>query len=281
MREYPVFVPYQGEHVAAIVTVPDHEEPRGLVVLSTGLGATRSHRFQVWTTTARTLADRHALAVVRWEYLGIGDSTADTHSWGLANLPVGEALAVTRFAMDAVGADRFATAGNCVGSWMSISLAARMPECIGSALLRMPVLAPDSLTLLRRRAQGSRLVRMVRRNGVAKRLLKRPLRDRRSQVLDVVRESFPAAVEHGRLLFMYGEEDFTFSHKVREAIDNLAAQLPPELRARYELRTLPGERLNGFETLKIQRTVIEEVVGWMVELFGPADELITADGSVS
>ena len=43
MKEYQVFIPYGEERIAAAVTVPD-EAVRGLVVLSTGLGATRSHR---------------------------------------------------------------------------------------------------------------------------------------------------------------------------------------------------------------------------------------------
>ena len=40
--------------VARVVAVPDGA-PRGLVLLSTGLGGSRSHRYQLWAIAARRL----------------------------------------------------------------------------------------------------------------------------------------------------------------------------------------------------------------------------------
>src|SRR5207249_6678601 len=133
MKEYQVFIPYGEERIAAAVTVPD-EAVRGLVVLWTGLGATRSHRHQIWSRSARRLADV-GIASIRWDYLGIGDSSGDIRVWGLAHLPIEQAVAVASFGMRCVGTDRLAVAGNCVGSWCSLALASRMPECIGAALI--------------------------------------------------------------------------------------------------------------------------------------------------
>ena len=73
MTEYPVFVPWRGGHLAAVVALPERPV-RGLVVLSTGTGAPRSHRHQVWAVAAERLA-AGGFASVRWEYPGLHDST--------------------------------------------------------------------------------------------------------------------------------------------------------------------------------------------------------------
>ena len=74
MNEHPMFVPWaDGEHLAAMLTVPDAPS-RGLVLLLQGLGPPRSHRYQLWTRTARALAER-GIASVRMDYPQVGDST--------------------------------------------------------------------------------------------------------------------------------------------------------------------------------------------------------------
>ncbi len=270
MREYPVFIPYGEEHIAAVVTVPD-AVPRGLVVLATGLGATRSHRYQIWTRTARRLASEHDLASVRWEYLGIGDSTSDIAVWGLHRRPTGEIVSVARFAMEAVGVDRVAVSGNCVGSWVSIELASRLPECIGACLIRLPMLAPDAITLLKRKTKRSKLVSRVRKNPRLRRMIGKPLGGQRRPVLPFIRDAFPGAMAHGRMLLLYGEDDFTFSPRVRSALQELAAELPEPNRSNYEVRALPGQRLQGFERREIQDLVVDTVVDWMGEVFDESD----------
>jgi alpha-beta hydrolase superfamily lysophospholipase len=76
MKEFPFFVPYEDQFLAGTLTVPDRD-PEALVLLLAGTGAPRSHRFQLWTRTARGLAE-HGLASVRLDYRGIGAS----RSWG-------------------------------------------------------------------------------------------------------------------------------------------------------------------------------------------------------
>src|SRR2546430_8050338 len=140
MKEYPVFIPSGREDIAAIVAVPD-ARPRGLVLLQTGLGATRSHRFGLWTRTARRLADGHDLASVRWDYLGIGDSSGDIDAWSEHDIPIDQQHAVAEFCTAALMVDRVAAAGNCIGSWATLRFAAEYPSCVGAVLIRMPLVA--------------------------------------------------------------------------------------------------------------------------------------------
>lgn len=270
MKEHPVFVPYRSEHLAAVITLPD-EAARGLVTLSTGLGATRSHRFGMWTRTARRLAEGHAVASVRWEYPGVGDSTGDIWTWGLNHLPLDATEVATRFAMDALGVERVAAAGNCLGSWASLTLASRMPECIGACLIRMPVLEAGGAGRLKRASKRSKLLRAARRSRPI-RVIAKPLSGaRRGPVLPLVRDAFPGALAHGRLMFLYGEDDFTFNPSVRRALERMAAEAPQAYRERQEIRALAGQRLQGFETVEVQQTVIDAVVDWLGGLFATAD----------
>src|SRR5207249_4135911 len=64
VKEYPVFLPFGDEHLALVLTVPEGA-PAGVVLLLTGGSAARSHRFQLWTRVARSLAKEHALASAR------------------------------------------------------------------------------------------------------------------------------------------------------------------------------------------------------------------------
>ena len=116
MREYPLFVPHDSGHLAAVLTVPD-DDADGLVVLVTGIGAPRSHRFQMWTRLARRLADR-GLASVRFDYHGMGDSTGTALEWGddWDTVLLAETMAVANEAMRATGTRRVAIAGNCAGA---------------------------------------------------------------------------------------------------------------------------------------------------------------------
>src|SRR5439155_9845754 len=46
VREYPVFIPWEGEHLAAVLSVPEGRA-RALALLPNVPGAPRSHRYQV------------------------------------------------------------------------------------------------------------------------------------------------------------------------------------------------------------------------------------------
>ncbi len=267
MREFAVFVPDGDDHFGAVITTPD-AEPQGLVLLLTGTGAARSHRFQLWTRVARELADR-GLAAVRLDYEGLGDSTGGIREVGLT-LEQREAMVVLEFARRAVHVDRIAVVGNCSGSIAALGVAAQSPDCIGTVCILTRLLLPTPVNRIVIARRGSRLAAFVR----SKRLLhraSRPLRGRRGKPSENVTGPFHRALAHSRLFFLYGEEDSdAYNPKVKAEFQRLLAPHTPEERARFELEVLPGGSLSGFESLETQRLTIETVVGWLSSCFGLA-----------
>ena len=104
MRQHPIFVPFGGEYLAAVVTVPDRD-PRELVLFLQGAGGTpRYHRHRAWARMAHMFAEL-GVASVRMDYLGLGDSSGEPTF--RSHVPSPEQVAVvSRTAMDATGADR-------------------------------------------------------------------------------------------------------------------------------------------------------------------------------
>ena len=128
--EHPMFVPFAGEHLGSILTMPD-SDARGVVLLLQGLGASRSHKNRVWTRLARTLAE-DGIASVRMDYPDLGDSTGSLRA-DLDDPPVEEAEAVVRVAMKASDTDTFAVVGNCMGLRAGFALASRTDDCVSVA----------------------------------------------------------------------------------------------------------------------------------------------------
>jgi pimeloyl-ACP methyl ester carboxylesterase len=265
MREYPVFVPFGQDRLAALVTVPD-DEPRGLVIMVTGGSAIRSYRFQVWTRAAEELAAR-GLASVRMDYRGIGDSTGTLPVWRIAEPPLDQVACVVRFAMKATGVSRLAVAGNCMGSRVALAFAAQTPACIGAVLIRTPILAPSGISLRLERARRWKISSHIRRNALLRRTLIGRLTKRKKRPSPQVVGQLTQALEHGHLLFLYAEEDFTFHERVRTELHRLLRQLPAGQRERLELRVRPGPGLAGLHSGGAQRLVIDTVVGWADERF--------------
>ncbi len=267
MSEHAVFVPYGKEHIAAVVTIPERS-PRGLVVLLCGIGAPRSHRFQLWPRLARRLASE-GLAVVRMDYLGIGDSTGATTTWRYEDLPLEEVRTVTRFAMEAAGVDRFAVAGNCIGSHIGLTLAGTDEACLGAACIRMPMLDRGGAKL-RRRARRWKVASVVR----SSRLLRGALHPvaaatRERTIRPEVREAFVRAVRRAPLLFLYSQEDGTYDAAIKRDLEQIVARMPSDPRRSYELQVLPGGALKGLESLLIQDLLIEALAGWLPRCFDP------------
>jgi pimeloyl-ACP methyl ester carboxylesterase len=271
VRDHPVFVPFGREHLAAVVTVPD-EEPRGLVVLLTGASTARSHRYQVWTRAAALLAE-DGLASVRMDYIGTGDSTGTLPEWRLEVLPTDQALAVVRFAMRATGVDRFAVAGNCAGARVALGLAAAEPSCVGSLCIRAPLLQRSRMSERIVQAKKSPLANLVRRSSLLSRLA-RPLSRRKRKAGEGIRGVVAGALGHGPVMFLYSDEDFTFTHQVRQQLDRLVGALPVELRLRCELRVRPGRGFLGLQSLPVQEMLIDTVVEWMQERFVEASSAV-------
>jgi pimeloyl-ACP methyl ester carboxylesterase len=266
LREFPVFIPHEEEHLGAIATVPDGE-PRAMILLLTGTGAPRSHRFQMWTKAARSLAE-NGIASLRLDYLGIGDSTGESDEVPLDEDAVGQMLSAVRFGTRAVGTDRVGVVGNCSGALTALYLASVLPNCEGAICILPRVLEPSSVNKIVIGARGSKLARIVRSNRLLRRMANR-FRGRKGKLRSSVGDAFRKTLSHGSMLFVYSEQDTdAYSAETVEVIDRMVASLPEQARRRFELRVLPNGPLSGFEALEIQQEVIETVVGWCTTCFG-------------
>jgi pimeloyl-ACP methyl ester carboxylesterase len=258
MNEYPVFVPYGSERLAAVVTVPD-TDATSLALLMTGTGAPRSHRFQLWTRAARELADR-GIASVRMDYRGFGDSTGRIIQPALSDQPVEQVMTVARFAMDVVGVERLGVVGNCSGGLLALIMAAKIPQC------EVAVCILPRLVQLGRVNQGAMMARKTRVAGVLRnsKLLRTLVRKSMKGVRDVpsplVQEAFEPALRHARILFIYSQHDLDpYVEKSRRLLTHMRAGLPSSLRDRLELEVTSEGPLHGFESLSVQRYVIDRV----------------------
>jgi pimeloyl-ACP methyl ester carboxylesterase len=267
VREYPVFVPLDGEHLGATITVPD-VEPRGLVLLLTGTGAPRSHRFQMWSRVARGLAG-HGLASVRVDRLGIGDSTGRLFASVMGDQSLlSQALTVARFAMQATGTERLAVVGNCSGSRIALGVAEEVPQCQGAVCILPRILEPSGVNRMVIRARRSPVATWVR-SAASLQGLRRALGGRRGRVAPWVSEALPVALERGRLLFVYSKEDRdSYNGKVHAALTGLVARLPKESRDRFRLDLLSEGPLAGFDSLPVQRRVFDLLMAWVPGCFG-------------
>jgi hypothetical protein len=143
VNETPFYAPYGEDHLAAVLCVPE-EAPRALVLLLQGGSSTRGHNNQKWTRLARELAGL-GIASVRMDYAGMGDSTG-SYQFEVSAPPVEQAEAVLFTAQAALGMDRYAVVGNCIGLRTAFTLAGRVPGCLGVGAIFSrsmgPILAP-------------------------------------------------------------------------------------------------------------------------------------------
>jgi hypothetical protein len=282
--EYPIFVEHNGDFVAAVVTTPP-SAPRALVLLLQGLGAPRSHRYRLWTRTARALADRE-IASVRLDYPEMGDSTG-TYPLSLMSPPVEEAMRVANVAADALGVSTFGIAGNCLGGRTALGLADRLTGC-QSIVSILPdsiedVLQKEGATATRRAAR--RLHRMAPR-----RLLHRVRRSLRSGPptgkakaktrssnarLRLIPEVF-SALRTSRLLLLHlgGEEE---GAQLDRCLDEELGRREMD-RDRAVVRTIPATNLIGMRLpLPVQPQVIDAIVDWMDRTLPAARTRVVAD----
>jgi pimeloyl-ACP methyl ester carboxylesterase len=270
MREFPIFVPSGDEHLAAVLTVPD-VAPRGLVqLLQGGGGQSRSHRNRTWIRLARGLAGR-GIASVRMDYLGLGDSTG-VPRLDVESPPVESALAVTRAALNATGADRFAIVGNCIGIPTALELAPQAPSCVGLVCIVPIALDPimqtrtQGRTATARRAAGQKmpavrgLVRSLRRRGVI-----------RSHPVTGLRPELGAILRSGSVLILHGGTEDSWE-KLWGQIARFRNELDDDQAARLMTETLPREG-PGFRELRFQQAMVDACLGWLDDLF-PRPEIV-------
>jgi len=226
----------------------------------------------VWTRAARRLADERGLASIRFDYIGTGDSTGILPEWRLSNMPVEQVLAAIRFGMAAAGVDRMALTGFCMGGRVALAVAVDALDCAGAILVRVPVLEPSGVSDALRRAResgpASFFERRLKQGNLVRRLLRSLVR-RKRKASPWVRRGLATALDHGRLLLLYDEEDFTFGEHVKKELERMIGALSPAQRSNYELTVLPGRGMQALQSREIQQELIDIVVTWMGGLFAP------------
>jgi pimeloyl-ACP methyl ester carboxylesterase len=264
MREFHVFVPCGHEHLATTLTIPEGDV-HGSVLLMTGLGAHRSHKFGVWARTARTLAER-GIASVRFEYAGVGESTGTLGEWPMARLPIAQADAAMRFAVRATGTTRVAAVGNCVGAWTALMLGAQTPGCAGVGFVSAPVLA-TGMGNLAKRARRSRLATVIRRSPALRRAAFTASANGPPPTLDLL-AAYRAVLARrdARILLLFGEEDHTFNNRLHAQLELLRRRLAPGELEGLELRVAPGRSIHGLDSLPAQSFVIDSISVWATEV---------------
>lgn len=251
MREFPVWVPFDGERLSAAITVPDGE-PRGLVLLMPGGGgAPRSHRYSMFTRAARALAER-GIASVRMDWKGIGDSTGRA-TYNFHALPGDAAAEIARFALKATGTTSFGMAGNCGGARTALLTLPQIPEATSAVLMMLkPLTGTRSEKQTVRKAK--KVVRGIPKIGKTLRRAYWAMRWRRANpVLDRVKALSPdidvlfleaSTVKVGRL------------PKFVEELKDKAGK------RRLELRFFPGGATRAFQSLERQDFALDGLIEW-------------------
>jgi hypothetical protein len=270
MRDVPVFIPFGDDHLAATLTIPD-DQPRGMALLMTGLGAPRSHRFQMWTTAARRLASEHGIGSIRADWVGMGDSTGVVEQWGWrAGWEVsGQMATVARFGLRALGVDQFVATGNCVGGGVAVAMGTTHENCIGAVSLLTHLMLPnnDQRTGAYARLRKTKLAGIAANSRVLRKHVIRPIRNQVTSTPPEFVRDLRAALTHAQILFIYGDADPSYNPKIKADLDRVWASVPPEDRSRLRLEVLEGEHLGGFESVRQRAWTIETVLDWTERCF--------------
>jgi len=258
--EYPIFVPFRGEHLAAVVTTTE-STPRGVAVLLQGLGAPRSHKHRLWTRTAQGLSER-GIAAVRLDWPELGDSTG-SFPGDLHAPPVAEATAVTEVAVEALGVEAVGITGNCLGAKTALNMAVQMDSCIsiGCILPGDPknVLRGDGRTAPHRAAR--RLSKKAPKLGSFGR---RVLRSHRIKPRIRFLPEVEATIRRADLMLLYlGKEEA--AGRVRTGLAALSDEVG-QTGHRAEVRHIRTGNSTGMRlAIAEQQAVVDSVVAWFDE----------------
>ena len=273
MRAFPVFVAAGSDRVAAVVTAPVEQEPRGVVLLLAGTG----RHIAIGSTLSARLSERLAmegLASVRLDYAGSGDSPGLVSQWDPAEIgaTTTQARAVLDVAREALDVKPFAEVGTCYGSRIALSLVGD-PSCTGAVCLAPPILDVGGLGRMSRGVRDGRVGGFIRSNAVLRRVMGAPLRrflGARKPATRVV-GAF-SHLDRARLVFLYGarnaHEDH-FSRRAEKTIEDALAGLSAEERGRFELHMIAGGPLTTFDGLPRgeQDEIVDIVVPFVTSFF--------------
>ena len=281
MKEWPVFIPHRRERLGGVITLGDDDATRGVVLLITGLGAPRSHQHRLWTTLARRLA-AHRLATIRFDYLGMGDSTSfmlDDGPLDRGSL-VDQARSALSTAVRGTRNQRIAVVGNCVGARAALEVAAGARDCVGAVCI-LPALAPPGFSARAgSRLANTRLGSALLRSGTARRMIRTAGPGLGDPIDADLLRVLPAALRHGRVLFLYGERDRR-TEPARAAVERSLAKSPVAERARCEFRSVPDISLEGFDQPESRSSTMGAVESFLVERFDEADSRGRAKSAIT
>ncbi len=266
MREFPIFLPYEGEHIAGIITVPDRD-PEAVALLLQGVGAPRSHRYRVWTRIAHGLADI-GIASVRMDYRGMGDSTGPVGlDWDTP--PVELANAVAAMALESLGVDRLGVVGNCLGAKTGLQVAQLQSSCRSVACVlpgTYEAIMDGTRPALHHRLTRRLIRGLSRVPGVGRRV--EPNWRRREfgkPVPDVSR-----ALRSAQVLFLYfgAEEGY---QRLTHHVEKAAAENAEPGTHSYEVSLVPADGYAGFQPLPAQEVLVERVTAWLARTLLDSD----------
>jgi len=272
MSEFPVFVAAGADRVAAVVTAPDRQPPRGVVLLLAGTG----RHIAIGSTLSARLSERLAeegLASVRLDYAGSGDSPGLVSHWDPAEIAAttAQARAVLDVAREALDVKPFAEVGTCYGSRIALSLV-EDPSCTGAVCLAPPILDVGGLGRMSRGVRDGRVGALVRSNATLRRALApaRRLLGGRKTAPRVV-GAF-AHLDRARLVFLYGARNVHEDHysgRAQKSIDSAVAGLSAEERSRFELHMIAGGPLTTFDGLppEEQEEIVDIVLPFVASFF--------------
>jgi pimeloyl-ACP methyl ester carboxylesterase len=250
--EHPFFLPYAGDHLAGVITVPSMS-PKAFAVFLQGLGAPRSHRYSLWSRIARDIA-ADQIASLRFDYRGMGDSTGGFVA-DLADPPVEESAAMIDHAASMLGVSRFAAVGNCMGVRVALGVGPERASCVGIGCIvhNWPKEILDGFGQTRpvrvRAAIESRLSHLAPTLGVAF------ARWSLGRKMTFIPEMRRAADEVETLLLFVGPEG------VGRALERAASRLgrrPPVT------QVIPEDRMPGFQlSMKTQDIVANRIASWL------------------
>jgi alpha/beta superfamily hydrolase len=257
VKDFPVFVPVPGAHVAAVVTVPDGE-PRALIALfQGGGGAPRSYYNSLWTIVSRSLAEL-GFASVRLDWRAVGDSTGEFHMT-MDRPPVDDALAAIELAMRATGTTRVGAAGMCVGGVTALGAAERLgPACQSICVIKLLVHNKRRVTAQDRRKKSfrRRVLMFASRHPSIDRVLRRYYWKAQMQDTNPVLRQLARLRQQAPIMLT----GFKAEMKLPAVFNALQRKYRT---GAFEIRELPLEGPMGLQDrLGYQRAVVEQLAEW-------------------
>ena len=208
---------------------------------------------------ARHLAAKENLAVLRFDWVHLGDS-----SWHGAGATAGDdataqAVSAAAFAMRATGTDRFATIGACLGARIGLQMAAEIPSCVATVAISPHVYAAPRPARRRIPAAAARVGRLIR--GLT-----------RGYEVD---EKFPAWVRDAaascEVLILTGAAPNRWGKAASELLGRIVYDLPLERRRNLVLRHRPDLTVSGFPSPEAHRYALDEATACLARAFSPRE----------